>query len=77
MGGGASRQGTMSRGFDGYIERQEAYVRAHAREVREKLGYGRYTDNQIKCKLRQEYHGGGKCNDYISQNDWQNIRRNY
>ena len=37
--------------------------------AQEKLG-NRYTEKQIKGKLRQEYNGAGYGDGYVLQSDW-------
>ncbi len=62
------------------IRRQEAYVSAnfdkcYASANSSARGYGSsgsttYSANQVRGKLRQEFHGGGRNNDYVLNQHW-------
>ena len=61
--------GSTSSSFDRRIELQERFVRESLPMAQEKLG-NRYTEKQIKGKLRQEYNGAGYGDGYVLQSDW-------
>lgn len=81
MGGGMSSES---------IQNQESYVRnnldAHKQRMSQFKNYdgsSRYTDNQIKMKLRQDYNSNGYIqsridkDSYISYSDWKAPARKY
>ncbi len=62
------------------VRKQEAYVSAnfdkcYASANSAARGYGSsgsttYSANQVRGKLRQEYHGAGRSNDYVLSQHW-------
>lgn len=62
-----------SASFHKRIDTQEQYVNDNFESIRQRLSKKDYTDNQIRGKLRQEYHGY-TSNDYIAQYRWKSVR---
>lgn len=62
------------------IEAQEAYVKNHFTNAKNFLSqlqfenYPKYNDNQIKMKLRQDFHNHSNNNEYIMTYDWKNYK---
>ncbi len=65
MGGGISKD---------YIQRQEKYVNGNFSSVRNNSNNKGYSDNQIRGKLRNDYHGTRNNNEYVLISDWSKIR---
>lgn len=78
MGGGISSD---------KIQNQESYVRSNLEKAKERMshfrncdGSNRYTDNQIRMKLRQEYNSNGNinnridCDSYIRSSHWNSYK---
>jgi hypothetical protein len=61
------------------ISKQEHYVNSNLKKVKNTLIGSKYSDAQIRGKLRNEYHG---CNNdkYILKKDWnsvKNVKKNW
>jgi hypothetical protein len=65
MGGGISKDS---------IRRQEKYVESNFTSARKNSNSRGYSDNQIRGKLRNDYHGIRNNNDYVLSSDWSKIR---
>lgn len=63
-----------SASFDKRTIEQEKYVYSKFDEVKSQLQNGRYSDNQIKAKLRLHYHGNKNNDDYILRTSWNNVK---
>lgn len=67
-----------SASFDKRIEEQEMYVRSNFQNVKNQLNTDiksyKYSDQQIKGKLREHFHGIRNNNNYILNNTWKNVK---
>ena len=72
------------------MRNQESYVMKNLESNKSRMsgyrnydGSNRYSENQIKMKLRQEYNSNGYMknridkNDYINYSHWDKYRNNY
>ena len=72
--------GNSNTSFSRAFDRQEKYVNGEIGTIdRSKayVGYNKsdkYSEYQIRNKLRDEYHRQSNTNDYILSSDWQRIR---
>jgi hypothetical protein len=65
MGGGISKDS---------VGHQENYVNSNFSSVRNNSNSRGYSDNKIRGKLRNDYHGARNNNDYVLSSDWSKIR---
>ena len=63
--------GAGSSATDRYVDNQERYVSKHLSSVKTSLPSGKYSDAQIKGRLRQEYC---QSDTYREPNSWINDR---
>jgi hypothetical protein len=56
------------------IQRQENYVERNFISVRKDNVSRGYSDQQIRGKLRNDYHGVRNNNDYVLNSDWTKMR---
>ncbi len=56
------------------IQRQDKYVENNFTCARKDSNSRGYSDNQIRGKLRNDYHGVRNNNDYVLASDWSKIR---
>ena len=58
------------------VKQQENYVDRNFKSVRDSKHSSGYSDNQIRGKLRNDYHGVRNNNDYVCSSDWSKMRGN-
>ncbi len=56
------------------IDRQESYVNKEYAKISSSAKTMGYSDNQIKGKLRNDYHNRSNNNNYITSSDWSKLR---
>jgi hypothetical protein len=68
----------MGCGQSHFVENQEVFVEQKFNRAKSGLPQNKYTDNQIRAKLRQEYsyrlsNRKNNSDNYISRDDWKKI----
>jgi hypothetical protein len=68
----------MGCGQSSYVNKQEEFVEKKINQIRSNLPKNKYTDSQIRGKLRQEYsynlsNSTSKSNQYVLYDDWRKV----